>query len=59
MATLETQYRNFKIDNPNSKMTFDEWQILLGESIRIGIENYEKIHGKIGQEHDKKDNREI
>jgi hypothetical protein len=38
-------------------MTFDEWQIWLGESIRIGMENYEKIHGKIGQEHDKTDNR--
>lgn len=59
MATLETQYRNFKINNPDSKMTFDEWQIYFGESLRMAMENYEKIHGKIGQKNDKKDNREI
>ena len=38
MATLETQYKNFKIQNPNSTFTFEEWQqwfsSKLGEEIK-------------------------
>lgn len=26
MATLETQYKNYLKDNPDSKFTFDEWK---------------------------------
>jgi hypothetical protein len=26
MATLETQYKNFLSDNPDSKITFEEWE---------------------------------
>jgi hypothetical protein len=25
MATLETQYKNFLIENPTSKLSYDEW----------------------------------
>jgi len=33
MATLETQYKNFLRENPESKFTFDEWKEWLGKSI--------------------------
>ena len=26
MATIETQYKNFLIDHPDSRLTFDEWK---------------------------------
>lgn len=26
MATLETQYKNFLLENPELKLTFDEWK---------------------------------
>jgi hypothetical protein len=26
MATLETQYKNFLLENPESMLTFDEWK---------------------------------
>ena len=39
MATLETQYKNFLLDNPDSKFTFEEWKEWFGkqlvESIKI------------------------
>ena len=33
MSTLETQYRNFLTDNPESQFTFDEWKLWLAKSI--------------------------
>jgi hypothetical protein len=33
MATLETQYENYLLKYPNSKLTFDEWNILLGKKL--------------------------
>jgi hypothetical protein len=27
MSTLKTQYKNYLKENPNSKLTFEEWQI--------------------------------
>jgi hypothetical protein len=33
MATLETQYKNFLLENPNSKFTFEEWKEWLGKQI--------------------------
>ena len=44
MSTLETQYRNFLSDDPESKFTFDEWKLWLAESIeasmkKLSIEN--------------------
>lgn len=34
MATLETQYKNWKKENPHSKYTFEEWKLkILGEKL--------------------------
>ena len=33
MATLETQYKNFLLGNPNSKITFEEWKEWLGKQL--------------------------
>jgi hypothetical protein len=38
MATLETQYKNFKIDNPDSTLTYDEWLKNFGESIKTSMQ---------------------
>lgn len=38
MATLETQYKNFKIDNPDSTLTFNEWLKNFGESIKTSMQ---------------------
>jgi hypothetical protein len=36
MATLETQYNNFKKQNPDSKLTFEDWKnTILSETIKI------------------------
>lgn len=47
MATLETQYKNFLLENPESKLTFDEWKEWLGKQIgeelkRLKIDQGEK-----------------
>ena len=33
MATLETQYKNFILENPESQLTFDEWKEWLAKQI--------------------------
>jgi hypothetical protein len=33
MATLETQYKNFLLENPESKRTFEEWKEWFGNQI--------------------------
>jgi hypothetical protein len=33
MATLETQYKNYLRDNPDSKFTFDEWKEWWGKTL--------------------------
>ena len=33
MATLETQYKNYLNDNPNSEITFDEWKEWFGNQL--------------------------
>ena len=33
MASLETQYENHLLNNPESKLTFEEWMILLGKNL--------------------------
>ena len=38
MATLETQYKNFKVDNPDSTLTYDEWLKNFGESIKTSMQ---------------------
>jgi hypothetical protein len=43
MSTLESQYWKFLEDNPGSTITFDEWNIKLGEQIQKGIDKTEEI----------------
>jgi hypothetical protein len=43
MATLETQYKNFLSDNPDSKITFEEWEKMWTSkyvNTMSGIEEY-------------------
>jgi hypothetical protein len=37
MATLETQYKNFKINNPDSTFTFEEWKEDMGKKMEKGF----------------------
>lgn len=37
MATLETQYKNHLADNPESKLSFEEWRIKQGEWLSESI----------------------
>lgn len=37
MATLETQYKNYQIDNPDSTLTFDEWKKQLVEDVKSSM----------------------
>ena len=39
MATLETQYKNYLKDNPDSEFTFDEWRVWLGEQIKEALKD--------------------
>ena len=39
MATLETQYKNFILDNPDSKLTFEEWKEWLGKQIEEALKD--------------------
>jgi hypothetical protein len=38
MATLETQYKNFQLENPESNLSFDEWKIQFGENIKSSLQ---------------------
>jgi hypothetical protein len=42
MATLETQYKNFMSENPDSTFTFDEWKKWFGENLVKGIKEFEE-----------------
>lgn len=46
MATLETQYKNFLLDNTDSKLTFEEWKEWLGKQIGEELKRL-KIEKKI------------
>jgi len=37
MATLETQYKNFKINNPTSTFTFEEWKEDFSKKLEKGF----------------------
>jgi hypothetical protein len=39
MATLETQYKNFLLENPKSKLTFDEWKEWLGKQLEEALKD--------------------
>ena len=43
MSTLNTQYKNYLKGNPNSKLTFEEWQIQIHIPI---IKKFIDKHGK-------------
>lgn len=42
MATLETQYKNYLKDNPDSEFTFDEWRVWLGKELSKALDKLEK-----------------
>ena len=42
MATLETQYENFLLENPESNITFEEWKVLLGKQLEQVIKDIEE-----------------
>ena len=42
MATLETQYKNYLLENPDSKFTFDEWKEWLGNQLNEALEDLKK-----------------
>ena len=52
--TLETQYKNYKISNPESKITFDEWKVMLGKKLEESIKQINLIN-----KNNKDDNRDI
>lgn len=37
MATLETQYKHYLLNNPESKFTFKEWKEWWGKQIEKGV----------------------
>ena len=39
MATLETQYKNYLLNNPDSKFTFDEWKEWLGNQLNEALKD--------------------
>ena len=47
MATLETQYKNYLLENPDSKFTFDEWKEWLGNQLNEALEDLKKNQKKI------------
>ena len=42
MATLETQYRNYKELNPLSDFTFEQWKKWYGNMLANAFEKYHK-----------------
>ena len=42
MATLETQYKNYLLENPDSKFTFDEWKEWLGNQLNEALKDLKK-----------------
>jgi hypothetical protein len=46
MATLETQYKNYLLKNPDSKFTFDQWKEWLGNQLNEALEDLKKNHKK-------------
>jgi hypothetical protein len=39
MTTLKTQYKNYKLKNPNSSLLFEEWKDLFSVMLSNGIKN--------------------
>jgi hypothetical protein len=48
MATLETQYKNFLKDNPNSNLPFEEWKKVNARLIKQALINMMKEDEELG-----------
>ena len=48
MATLETQYKNFLKDNPNSNLPFEEWKKVNARLIKQALINIIKDDEELG-----------
>ena len=42
MATLETQYKNYLLNNPDSKFTFEQWKEWLGNQLNEALKDLKK-----------------
>jgi len=42
MATLETQYKNYISLCPSSKLSFEEWKKMMGQSISNGLKDFQE-----------------
>ena len=43
MATLESQYRNYLLDNPNSQISFENWKTdILMPPIKVALKDIDK-----------------
>ena len=42
MATLETQYKNYLLNNPDSKFTFEQWKEWLGNQLKEALEDLKR-----------------
>lgn len=40
--TLETQYKNYKITNPDTYLTFEQWKEMLGKKLERGLSDLVK-----------------
>lgn len=40
--TLETQYKNYKIANPDTDLTFEQWKEMLGRQLEKGLSDLVK-----------------
>lgn len=45
--TLETQYKYFKLANPESNWTFEEWRNDLGKKLGKAIKELEEKHPEL------------
>lgn len=39
MTTLETQYKNFLLENPELNLTFEEWKEWLGKQLEESLKD--------------------
>ena len=49
MATLETQYKNYQSENPDSTLTFDEWRKEFGTNILKQLEDIQSVKSKFSK----------
>lgn len=49
MATLETQYKNYKSENPDSTLSFDEWRKEFGTNILEQLETIQSVKSRFSK----------